>query len=273
MARKQPRIFAGMVVALLLALAPHAGQAVGFSADSRQHGTPVHFRPEEIIRFAKQVEKVLAQKGALIALVGRMGRPPDTLPEGMHFTHVGFAVYSEITTQDGRKVPGYAMYNLYQDSAKPDTSALIQDYPVDFFAGVAVLEAGAIIPSAELQERLLTTLFSPRYAALHDPHYSAIANPYTLGRQNCTEFVLDVVNAAIYDTDDIAKIKAVEKRYFTAQKINVSPLKLLFGSMFSKEVSLSDQHGDPVTATFETISAYLQKFDAGSVTLTILPAE
>ncbi|MDP2834045.1 MAG: DUF2145 domain-containing protein [Pseudomonadota bacterium] len=256
---------------LLVATTALPAGAVGFSGDSRQGGETSQFAPETIIHFSKKVEKALAAKGARVAILARMGRPPAELPEGMHFTHAGFAVYSEITTRDGRKLPGYAVYNLYQNAASPNTSALVQDYPVDFFAGVAVLEAGIIIPSAELQQRLLAIITSPTYQALHEPRYSAIANPYTLGYQNCTEFVLDVVNAAVYQTDDIRQIKSAEKQYFTAQKVNISPLKLLFGSMFSSEVTLSDQPGEPVTATFESIAGYLEKYDQGSESFSVLP--
>lgn len=246
-------------------------QAAGFSSSSSQADEALHYSPEQIIKFAKKVEKVMADKGAYVAILARMGRPRSELPEGMHFTHVAFAVYSEITTKDDRKIPGYAIYNLYQKDGAPDVSALVQDFPIDFFAGVAELEAGIIIPSAELQSRLLSVIGSPSYSKLHEPNYSVIANPYSLGKQNCTEFVLDVTNAAIYQTDDIKKIKANEKAYFVGQKVNVNPFKLMLGSMFSKEVSTSDHHGEAVTATFETISQYLAKYDEGSETLTVLP--
>lgn len=208
-----------------------------------------------------------------MAILARAGRPPSEMPDGMHFTHVGFAVYSLITTADGRKLPGYALYNEYQSNEKPDTSSLIQDFPVDFFAGVAVLEAGVIIPSAELQKRLLAVIGSPIYRKLHDPHYSAIANPYTLGRQNCTEYTLDVINAAIYQTDDIKRIKAAERKYFVAQPVNVSGLELMLGSLFSSEISLSDQPGSPVTATFETLANFMKKYDEGSEMFIITPAK
>lgn len=241
------------------------------SAGSSQATEEAHFSPEQIVSFAKKVEKTMASKGAYVAILARMGRPASELPEGMHFTHVAFAVYSEITTTDGRKIPGYAIYNLYQQNDHPEISDLVQDYPVDFFSGVAVLEAGIIIPSPDLQKRLLEVIGSPTYKALHEPQYSLIANPYTLGKQNCTEHTLDVVNAAIYQTNDIKKIKANEAAYFEAQKVNVSPLKLALGSMFSAEVSTSDHKGKPVTATFETIAKYLQKYDAGSETLILTP--
>jgi hypothetical protein len=256
---------------MIFALALLALAALPAHAGSSQASEEIHFSPEQIVGFAKKVEKTMASKGAYVAILARMGRPASELPEGMHFTHVAFAVYSQITTSDGRKVPGYAIYNLYQQNGHPDVSDLVQDYPVDFFSGVAVLEAGIIIPSADLQKRLLDVIGSPTYKALHDPHYSLIANPFTLGKQNCTEHTLDVVNAAIYQTDDIKKIKANEKAYFEAQPVNVSPLKLALGSLLSAEVSTSDQPDAPVTATFETIGKYLQKYDAGSEVITLTP--
>jgi hypothetical protein len=250
------------ILVVIASLTAHAGSQADGEA---------HFPAERIIGFSKQVEKSLAAKGARVAILARVGRVASEMPEGMHFTHVSFAVYSQITTTDGRKVPGYAIYNEYQSNEKPDTSSLIQDFPVDFFSGVAELEAGVIIPSAELQKRLLQTITSPVYRQLHDPHYSAIANPYTLGRQNCTEHTLDVINAAIYQTDDINKIKAAEKAYFVAQRVNVSTLELMLGSLFSSEITLSDQPGTPVTATFETIGKFLQKYDEGSEMFIITP--
>ncbi len=234
-------------------------------------GKAAPFQREQIVAFARKVEQTLAAKGVKVAMLARMGRPASELPEGMHFTHVGFAVYSAITANDGRKVPGYSTYNLYQRDDQPDISDLVQDQPVDFFAKVAQLEAGIIIPSPDLQKRLLEVIASPTYEALHDPHYSVIANPYTLGRQNCTEFVLDVANAAIYQTSDINVIKANEKAQFVAQPVNVSPFRLMLGAMFSAEVSTADQPGPPVTATFESIGDYLRKYDPGSEVFTLTP--
>lgn len=254
-----------------LALAGLAGaaQASGFSSSFSSPGTPLHFKPEQVVNFSKKVERQLAGQGAHVALLARMGRPASELPEGMHFTHVAFAVYSEITTADQRQLPGYAIYNLYQKDGRPDVSELVQDFPVDFFSGVAELEAGIIVPSAELQRRLLEVIASPTYGALHDPHYSLIANPYTLGRQNCTEFVLDVIQAAIYQTSELSQIKANTRAHFAAQPVNVNRFKLLLGSLFSAEISTSDQNGQPQTATFETIGQYLQQYDSGSQVLTV----
>jgi hypothetical protein len=249
-----------------IALASHAS---GFSASSAN--TQPHFTAEQLVAFSKKVERAMAARGAHVALLARMGRPPSEMPKGMRFTHVGFAVYSTITTADGRKVPGYAMYNLYQRDEQPDVSDLVQDFPVDFFAGVSVLDAGVIIPSAQLQERLLKVIGSPTYKSLHDPRYSLIANPYTLGRQNCTEFVLDVIESARMDTGDPRAIKAAIRTDFKAEPVRVNALKLLAGAVFSAEVSMRDQDGEPVTATFETLAEFLRRLDSGTQVFEVLP--
>lgn len=259
------RIFFGLLI-LPMSFTAHATSFSGSSAQAAPH-----FQAEQIIGFAKKVERTLATEGARVAIVARMGRPLSEMPAGMRFTHVAFAVYSTITLANGSTVPGYAIHNLYQRDDRPDVSMLMQDFPVDFFAGVAQLEAGLLIPSPELQQRLLDVIASTTYASLHDPRYSLIANPYTLGRQNCTEFVLDVINAVIYQTNDINIIKANTTAYFKAQEVNVNPFKLMLGSMFSAEVSTSDQRGKPVTATFEKIAEYLQTYDRGSKVLMLTP--
>jgi hypothetical protein len=245
--------------------------AIAFPSFNNQDGKKNLFSPEQILTFSKKVEQTLAAKGVRVAILARKGRPQSALPEGMHFTHTAFVVYSESPASDGRRVPDYTVYNDYQQDDNPARSHLVNDFPADFFAEVAELEAGIIIPSAALQKRLLAVIASPTYKALHNPHYSIIANPYTLGKQNCTEFVLDVINSALYQTDDINIIKAHEQIDFVAQEVHVSSFKLLLGVLFNAEVSILDQPGPPVTATFETIGRYLEKQDKGTEILTVTP--
>ena len=240
-------------------------------AGSSQAGGEIHYKPEQIIKFAKKVEKTLAKKGARVAIIGRVGRAREDLPEGISFTHTALIVYSQITTKDGRKLPGYVIYNLYQRADELNVSDLIVDYPVDFFAGVEELEAGLIIPKPELQRKLLNVIASPTYKQLHNPSYSVIANPFTEGFQNCTEHTLDVITAAIYNTDDLKIIKANQKAYFTPQKVNVNPLKLFLGTMFIDDVTTSDHPESPVTTTFTTIGEFLKKYNLSSESLIVKP--
>lgn len=259
------RLFSMLIFGLLCSISLYQPVFAG----SSQAGGEAFFEPEKIIGFAKKVEKFLAANGARVAIIARVGRDRESLPEGINFTHTAIAVYSKIQTADGRTIPGYAIYNLYQKSDKPDQSELLQDYPVDFFAGVQVLEAGIIIPTPELQIRLLKIIGSETNKKLHNPKYSVIANPFTLNLQNCTEHTLDILFAAIYETDDIKQIKINEKAYFDPQPVKLNPIKLILGSMFVSDVAISDHPDSPVTVTFTTIGKFLKKFKAGSEIFTI----
>lgn len=248
-----------------------AAGAASPRGSSQAEAGRTYFPREQILAFSEKVEKTLTAHGAQVAILARMGRPTAALPPGMRFTHVAFAVYSERTTEDGRTLSSYAIHNLYQLKNAPDRSELVQDDPADFFAEVHELEAGIIVPPRDLQQRLLKLIASPGYASLHESSYSVIANPYSQGRQNCTEFVLDVVNAAIYQTLDPEVLKATLKARFVPHKVDVSLFKLKLVSLFVKEVSLEDHEGTPVTTTFESIGRYLQQYDQRSVVLTVRP--
>ena len=73
--------------------------------------------------------------------------------------------------------------------------------------GVYDLKVGIIEPSKALQSRLIDVISSATYQRLHNPDYSAIANPYNNRYQNCTEFVTNVIFASIYKTNNMQEIK------------------------------------------------------------------
>lgn len=221
---------------------------------------PAHFTAEQIANFAKQVERVAADQGARVYLVARIGRPPEELPKGVHFTHVGLAVYGQIPTKDGRVLPGYRIHNLYQDEEHPDRSTLVSDFSLDFFSGVEVLESAVAIPTPMLQKRLALAVQAGTLERLHNPRYSVLANPFDLRYQNCTGYILDVINASIYKTEDHKQLKRNARAYFTPLQIQIDPFKLLLGSLFSAEVSTADHQGPIRIATFPTIVAYLEQY-------------
>lgn len=211
----------------------------------------------QIAALAKGLERSLAARHARVAIIGRMGLPPELMPPGIKFSHAAFAVYSRIETSDGRMLPGYAIYNLYGSMQRTARSHLAQDYPVDYLSISQRLEVGVVIPDEKLQESLVKTIYSPRYARLHVPDYSIIASPYNLKYQNCTEFVLDVIFASLYDTDDPARIKVNIRAYFKPEPLPVDQVKLHLASLTEPEVRLDDHEGPVVTATFKNITQFL----------------
>lgn len=237
------------------------GCLLNSSAFSSGGGTNPNLDPNDVVTLAKHVERAAAKYGAHVIIVARVGRNPEELPSGIHYTHTGIGVYSLIETDDGKKIPGYAIYNLYQDPVRSDRSYLKTDFPFDFYSGAQVLKAGVIIPEPKLQQRLLDVIRTGQYKEVHNPYYSAIANPFSSKYQNCTEYTLDVINSAIYQTTDVEVIKSRTHEYFDPQPVNISTFKLVLGSIFKKEIATSDHRNGIVTTTYTTIGNYLKKYN------------
>ena len=216
---------------------------------------------KQVSDFADQVQAELAERGAHVAIVSRVGRDPAQLPDGISYTHVGIWVYSDITMADGRTARGYAVHNLYQRATDLDVSDLVQDYPTDFFAGAYSLDAGVIIPDPRLQRKILSVLNSPTYKKVHNPKYSVVANPENNAYQNCTEHTLNVLMAALYDTDNLDRIKANIQAHFQSQSIEINPIKRLVGPLVMDGVAMDDQSGTIQTSTFTTIARFMADHD------------
>lgn len=249
--------FINMIVNSLVLMGVLFSPTIWAGSQSNQQAT---FSPAEIIKFSKDLEKYAASKGARAFIIARVGRPQKDLPKGINYTHTAIAVYSDIQLQTGETVQGYAIHNLYQISGEPNKSELVMDYPVDFFWGAQQLKAGIIIPSTEIQQRLITLIAEGKNAELHNPNYSVIANPFNNRYQNCTEHTLDMLNAAIYQNTDSTQLKANTQAHFTPQRVRSNPFKLMFGSMFMKDVTIKDHKGQVATATFGSIFKYLDKY-------------
>lgn len=234
------------------------------SCESRagsEHSAEPVFSVEEVTRFSKGVEKILANKGARAFIIARTGRPEKDLPKGIQFTHTAVAVYSAIQTEGKNTEYGYAIHNLYQTAEDKSKSFLLTDYPVDFFWGAKELKAGIIVPQANVQKRLIELIASQQHRSLHNPNYSVLANPHNDIYQNCTEFTLDMLNAAIYQTNDVARLTSISTQFFKPQAIHKSRFKLALGSTFMPDLSTRDHKRKVKTATFGSLASYMRQFD------------
>jgi hypothetical protein len=226
-----------------------------------QQATKAQHAPQDIAKFAKGIEKYAASQGARAFIIARTGRPQKDLPKNILYTHTAIAIYSEITLDSGETVNGYAIHNLYQNTDKPNRSSLIQDYPVDFFWGAYRLNAGIVIPSANIQHQLIELVRNGNDKQLHNPKYSVLASPFNNRYQNCTEHTLNMLNAAIYNTTNMAQLKANTLAHFSAQEIYKSRFSLVLGAAFTDGLTTRDHKGRVRTATFGSIARYLQKYD------------
>jgi hypothetical protein len=257
--------FGALALAAFVASAPmaHAQSAPGdgFSGASAAGAAGSYITGEQAAVFSKDVERDLAAKGARLAIVFRTGRPRSELPDGISYTHGAFWVYSPIELAGGGTTTGYAVYNLYHGDGEKlakDKSYLHQDFPIDFVAPTAVDDVAVIIPSPEMQRRVLAIMDSPNYEALHIPAYSMVSNPLDIKYQNCNEFMLDVLAAAAWETTDMKQIKANLKAHYRPTKVKTNLLERVFGPMTDVRLKTDDQRGGIVTATYESMSAFMK---------------
>lgn len=245
-----------LLFAALVALAAASPtRAQHSSAGGEAPNRPV----EEIAAFAKKVERALAERGAHVAIVARMGRDPATMPAGLVYTHVGFWAYGRHKTASGVELPGYSAFNLYQLASEPDRSELKRDLPIEFFASVFELRAAILVPKPEVQARLVETMSGPLYVRLHNRRYSVLANPHKSAFQNCTGFVLDVLLASTLSLSDPGAVRTAAQSRFEPQRVALSPVQRLFGGLFVRDVAFAD-HGEEVrTATFGSIADYMHR--------------
>jgi hypothetical protein len=255
-------LFAAIAIYALAGCASSGGGSVPLPlAGSAQAAVP-HLTADQAALFSKQIEHDLAAKGARLAIVFRTGEPRDTLPEGISYTHGGFWAYVPISLDDGSIVKGYAIYNLYHGDGKSlatDKSYLHQDFPLDFAAASGVDDVGVIIPTPEMQRRILTIMDSSDYQKLHIVPYSLVSNPHDIKYQNCTEFMLDVIAAAAWGTTDMAQIKANLKAHFKPTVVKTSGFERFFAPIAHKEIKTDDQDGNIITATYDSLAVFMRE--------------
>jgi hypothetical protein len=241
--------------------------SVGLSPDAQagsEAANAPRFAAEDAAAFSKQIEQELAARGARVAIVFRSGRAREDLPDGVRYTHGAFWVHSAVATQDGRNLSGYSVHNLYHGTADPTRSSLVQDWPLNFTFGDAIGEVGIIIPTPEMQRRILQMMVFGAYEDLHNPDYALLSNPHDMRFQNCNEFIIDVIASAVWQTDDRRQIKANLDAWYEPTHLRLGLFERLFGPSADPRLRMSDHDGAIRTATFGSMRDFMTRFELAS---------
>ena len=254
-----------------MAMSPVAGAESG----SGEATVSKRFSPEAAADFSKEIEKVLAAKSARVAIVFRTGSKRDKLPDGIEYTHGAFWVYQPIQRADGSIMRGYVAWNLFHGDgeSRPKTqSYLATDFPFEFVGASAVDDLAVIIPTPEIQRRVLTMMANGDYDKLHDRDYSLIASPYDDQFQNCNEFMLDVIASAVWETTDYYQLKTNLSAHFEATRVKTGLLKRAFGPMADDRLKLGDHRGKPIrTVTYASLSNFMMTHGYADETFRVTP--
>lgn len=213
------------------------------------------------VAMQRWTEKVLTEMNARevnVAIVARCGRARDKMPAGVEFTHTGIAVFEPVVKRDGSIGHTYTVYNLYQGAdGDKNRSYLAQDFMADLTAGAVEPEIGVIVPSDEVQKSIVRVLRSPAAAAFTCGRYNLLDNPYNDRYENCTSYILKVLVAAIYETDDLERVNANIRAHFTAQEVDLSGLEKM-AVHFASGIQTDDREdGNYRTTSFLSLERFL----------------
>jgi len=130
----------------------------------------------------------LNETTAEVALVGRIGS--DQSKRGIRYTHAGIA------WRDHEAGPWHFTHML--NHCGSNRSQLFDDGPVDFFLERPFrYTAQVIVPVPALQKELARRLRMHDGGPIHEPRYSAIANPFRTKFQNSNQWILELIAIAL----------------------------------------------------------------------------
>ena len=248
------RIAVGLALMGWLAAPAYAGGSADCTYGVDRYG-------EAAIRdLALRVNDALDARKVNVAIVARAGRPRAQLPKGVNYTHVAFIVFEPVRDADGKAFYTYTSYNLYQGAkGQEDRSYLKQDLTYDFVAGVMEPDVAVCVPVDELQRRIVGVIRSRTYQALHIPEYNLAANPWVNRYDNCVTHMLKVCLAAIYQTDDRARIEENMRAYFKPTRIRLGVIQSI-GSNFLPDMRHDDMDERGLqTATYDSLADFLSE--------------
>jgi hypothetical protein len=217
------------------------------------------FGEAPIRSFSQRINDRLDKEKVNVAIIARAGSPRADLPRGISYTHLAFIVFEPVRTPDGTVAYTYTVYNVYQgDQGRNDRSYLAQDFTYDFAAGIVESDVAICVPTDELQRRLLAVIRSPAYRSIHNPDYNMLTNPWVDRYDNCVSHAVKVCFAAIYQTDDRARIYENMRSYFRLTKVRLGLFKSI-GSSFVTGISHKDRDPSGLqTATYGSLKSFLQ---------------
>lgn len=251
-----PSLFRVLIILLTSGFACAMPLHAGGSADCT-FGVD-RFGERAIRELALRLNDELDSRKVNVAIVARAGRLREQMPRGINYTHVAFIVFEPVVGGDGATFYTYTVYNLYQGAkGKETTSFLKQDLTYDFVAGIAEPDVAVCVPTDALQQRIVRVIRSPAYRALYTSEYNLIANPWVDRYDNCVTHALKVCVAAIYQTEDRARIYEDIRAYFHPTRVRLGPIQTI-GSNFVPELRRDDMDAHGLqTATYDSLKQFL----------------
>lgn len=219
---------------------------------------------DKIVRLASMVREQLEKSGASVAYIARAGI--DLREYKLVYSHLGLA---------WRDHPKGRWYTFHLLNPCNTSESELADHSLEDFYKVELFtyDALVVVPSQQMQVKLLKTFFSPLAVTLHHPVYNMISYPYSSLYQNSNQWVLEVTAAALGPENLIQnRYQAqswLKQNGYEPSQVYIGKLKRWGGLLASPHIHFDDHTPDEEArntysvVTVESIIELLKKKDAG----------
>jgi hypothetical protein len=245
---------AGFALALALATA-NAGQTCEQKAPDAQ-------AVARGLSLASRVEQHLKGTGAQVVLIARVGQ--DLREYGQRYSHLGFAYL------DGDK---WRVAHKLNDCGT-DHGALYRQGLGEFFLDTPFdYEAGIVVPTPEVQARLLAVLRdNQRLGQMHTPAYSMVAYAWSQQYQQSNQWALETLAMAQEPaaTDRVRAQAWLKLHGYEPATLRLSTFKRLGARVTSANVAFDDHpdaqrySGRIATVTADSVLLWVARSGLGS---------
>lgn len=213
-------------------------------------------------QMAERVLETLNTIDASVVFMGRIGS--DMSKYGMRFSHLGYVL---------KQPSGQWQVIHLINECRTDKSTIEHQSLTDFFLDrLFAYDALIVIPTAELQAKLYKILQSPLIETLHQPHYNMLAYPRSEGSQNSNQWVLEILIAAMSDSNATTTILSRKQildstlmQEYQPDTIKLDWLTRLWVRLFKPNINLKELPSVAETAdqfrvaTVRSVIHFLQK--------------
>lgn len=236
-----------LIAALVLAAATTLPAQAGRSCEEFK---PDPLTVQKALQLALATRNALEASGAEIALVGRVGR--DFSKHGLRYSHMAFALRDH---PKGR----WLLTHMLNECASAVSTLYDEGLGNFFLDDVFEFEAVVVVPSRELQKRLLAVHASSLPFALHEISYSLIAHPFATRHQNSNQWVREQIAAAMAPPGQVTRRTDAQRWLrddgYVPSQIRIAPFERIGARLFAANIYFNDHtHEETLSGLYQAVT-------------------
>ena len=244
-----------------------AGAATAQAGRTCEQVAPSAANVQRAMTLAQNTAKQLDASGAQVVVLARAGQ--DLMKYGLHYSHIGLAY---------REGKVWRVAHKLNQCGTAQSAVYRQGLGEFFLDDLFEYEAGVVVPTPEVQARLLPVLRdNRRLAQLHTPAYNMLAYPWATTYQQSNQWAIETMAMAQDEsagTRDRAQAWLKLKGY-TPTTLKLGPVTRLGARATAANIAFDDHPNDRRfsdridTVTADSVLAWMTRSGLGGAALTV----